>query len=72
MDRTRPAVEPPRPPQISSPYRVESGLFTTSTEETTAALFAPMHYEPGYAYPLIVWLHGPGGDERQLNRWHGR
>ena len=27
-----------------------------------------MHYEPGYAYPLIVWLHGPGSDERQLLR----
>jgi phospholipase/carboxylesterase len=27
-----------------------------------------MHYEPGYAYPLIVWLHGRGGDERQLQR----
>ena len=27
-----------------------------------------MHYEPSYAYPLIVWLHGPGGDERQLLR----
>lgn len=27
-----------------------------------------MHYEPGYAYPLIVWLHGPGDDERQLMR----
>jgi len=31
-------------------------------------LFAPMHYAPGYAYPLIVWLHGCGGDERQLQR----
>ena len=30
--------------------------------------FGPMHYEPGYAYPLIVWLHGPGDDERQLMR----
>ena len=27
-----------------------------------------MHYTPGYAYPLIVWLHGPGCDERQLLR----
>ena len=29
-------------------------------------LFSPMHYEPGYAYPLFVWLHGNGSDERQL------
>jgi phospholipase/carboxylesterase len=30
------------------------------------ATFAPVHYEPGYAYPLLVWLHGPGGNEHQL------
>lgn len=32
------------------------------------AFFAPLHYEPGYTYPLIVWLHGCGSDERQLQR----
>ena len=31
-------------------------------------LFSPMHYEPNYAYPLLVWLHGDGEDERQLTR----
>ena len=31
-------------------------------------LFSPMHYEAKYAYPLLVWLHGTGGDERQLMR----
>lgn len=31
-------------------------------------LLAPLHYEPNYAYPLLVWLHGDGGDERQLAR----
>lgn len=29
-------------------------------------LFSPMHYEPGYAYPLLIWLHGPAQDERQI------
>jgi phospholipase/carboxylesterase len=29
-------------------------------------LFAPLHYEPNYAYPLLVWLHGPNGDENEL------
>lgn len=32
------------------------------------AIFAPLHYEPKYAYPVIIWLHGPGDDERQLLR----
>ncbi|MBM4004095.1 MAG: hypothetical protein FJ295_12545 [Planctomycetes bacterium] len=36
--------------------------------ESTAALFAPLHYERNYAYPLLVWCHGPGDDERQLQR----
>jgi phospholipase/carboxylesterase len=32
------------------------------------SLFAPLHYEAGYAYPLLVWLHSGSGDERQLAR----
>jgi len=31
-------------------------------------LFTPMRYEPKYAYPLLVWLHGTGGNERQMMR----
>ena len=31
-------------------------------------MFGPLHYEAGYAYPLIVWLHGWGDDETQLKR----
>lgn len=29
--------------------------------------FLPEHYEAGYAYPLVVWLHGSGEDERQVS-----
>lgn len=32
------------------------------------SVFVPMHYECNYAYPLVVWLHGSGKDERQLER----
>jgi phospholipase/carboxylesterase len=28
----------------------------------------PLHYERNYAYPLVVWLHGPDDDERQVTR----
>jgi phospholipase/carboxylesterase len=31
-------------------------------------VFSPLHYEANYSYPLVVWLHGPGGDERQVAR----
>jgi phospholipase/carboxylesterase len=32
------------------------------------SILAPQHYEPNYAYPLIVWLHGFGGSEQELKR----
>ena len=31
-------------------------------------LFTPLHYESNYAYPLIVWLHGAGENDRTLTR----
>jgi phospholipase/carboxylesterase len=37
-------------------------------QDLAYSLFVPHHYEPNYAYPLLVWLHGPGDDERQLAR----
>lgn len=49
-------------------FSIESGLFTAAARDAGRALFAPVHYEARYAYPLIVWLHGPDSDERQLLR----
>ncbi len=37
-------------------------------EAVCHALFGPLHYESAYGYPLVVWLHGPEGDEQQLRR----
>ena len=31
-----------------------------------AVVLAPEGYEPGYAYPLVVWLHDAGDTERDL------
>jgi phospholipase/carboxylesterase len=39
---------------------------STIKDAPGTALFAPIHYEPGYAYPLVVWLHGEGSNEREL------
>jgi phospholipase/carboxylesterase len=30
--------------------------------------FAPLHYEPNYSYPLLVWLHGPDSNENQVKQ----
>ncbi len=46
---------------------VEGGRFS-ALPEVGQTLFVPIHYENNYAYPLIVWLHGPHDDERQLKR----
>ncbi len=51
------------------PLHVEQSILRTSQRKGLHyTLFAPLHYEPNYAYPLVVWLHGPGDDERQLLR----
>ena len=34
----------------------------------SSTAFVPKHYEPRYAYPLLVLFHGRGGDEQQLLR----
>jgi len=45
----------------------------TPLEETTIELgfahrlFVPEHYEPGYDYPLVVWLHSDASSELELD-----
>lgn len=47
---------------------LEAARYSADRGESPAAFFAPLHYEPNYAYPLVVWLHGPSDDESQLKR----
>jgi phospholipase/carboxylesterase len=49
-------------------FNARPAMLETSSHGTPHTLFAPMHYERGYAYPLIVWMHGPRDDETQLKR----
>ena len=45
----------------------EDPLPSPSTAQGSChATFMPLHYEPNYAYPLLVWLHGAGDNEQQL------
>jgi phospholipase/carboxylesterase len=39
-----------------------------SDAESSHCIFTPLHYERNYAYPLIVWLHGPNDDEEQVTQ----
>ncbi len=45
---------------------VEHGVFRSLSLTRPTRTFAPVHYEPNYAYPLIVWMHSNGMDEMQL------
>lgn len=39
-----------------------------ATAPVPYSLFGPLHYEPNYAYPLLIWLHGSRDDERQIQQ----
>lgn len=55
--------------ETHEPLHLEHGLLRESHQQGLHySLFAPLHYERNYAYPLVIWLHGPGDDERQLQR----
>ena len=70
MPPTRRFAEPYcfAPQGLEQTFAIDPAKLCGGTGDFAHALFAPMHYEPGYAYPLIVWLHGCGGDERQLQQ----
>lgn len=68
MQRTHRSVPLSLPSIPGAQFEVDSARCSSGSLDFGHTLFAPMHYEPGYAYPLIVWLHGRGNDERQLPR----
>jgi len=47
-------------------FSLDEGSSLDSFGPCVHARFIPVHYEPNYAYPLIIWLHGCGGCERDL------
>lgn len=52
-------------------FRPEEGYYNaevTAPRPLPIRTFAPIGYEPRYAYPLIVFLHGDGGNEEQILR----
>ena len=55
----------------SQTFRPEEGFYTSEVREPRplpVRTFAPVGYEPRYPYPLIVFLHGRGGNEEQILR----
>lgn len=56
----RSLVPAPHVPELAAAPRID--------RENPYCLITPQHYERKYAYPLVVWLHGPDDDERQVTR----
>lgn len=52
--------------------RLEAAIASSATPVKLpvehVSLFRPEHYEPGYAYPLVIWLHADGESEHDLHR----
>lgn len=52
-------------------FRPEEGFYTSEVQTPRplpVRTFAPVGYEPRYPYPLLVFLHGEGGNEEQILR----
>lgn len=52
----------------SSRVGVAAAKVSRTDRGSAYALLAPLHYEPNYAYPVVVWMHSPGEDEQQIKR----
>src|SRR5262245_34607247 len=68
MNRLSARPAPPQHAAAASARAARPLLKVTLRRDAPHCLLAPLHYEPNYAYPLIVWLHGPSGDEQELKR----
>jgi phospholipase/carboxylesterase len=52
-------------------FRPTEGFYTSELDaprNQPVRTFLPVGYEPRYAYPLLVFLHGDGGNEEQIMR----
>jgi phospholipase/carboxylesterase len=52
-------------------FRPAEGFYTSEVQAPRplpVRTFLPIHYEPRYPYPLLVFFHGHGGNEKQIMR----
>ncbi len=67
------SVEEALPLLASKPQVERSQDFRRMGNQVTVdpvgrAIFAPLHYEANYAYPLLVWLHPEGHNELHIRQ----
>src|SRR5262245_30987235 len=68
MNRIQHLVEDDTTTTLSPPMAVDLAGGLDNEPQDAHCIITPLHYERNYAYPLIVWLHGPDDDERQVTR----
>ncbi len=52
----------------AAPSTERIGASTVGSDADLEQVFMPMGYEPGYAYPLLVWLADPAGKPFDLGK----
>ncbi|MGE3314566.1 MAG: alpha/beta hydrolase [Planctomycetaceae bacterium] len=62
--RHRLTVEKAEMPEVAATQETREQILRSDSH--IRSVFVPRHYEEKYAYPLILWLHGAGGSERDL------
>lgn len=67
MNRLFPAAPPTSQHQATTQVG-RARVKTLQKHSLPFSLFSPLHYEENYAYPLLIWLHNDGGNERQLQK----
>jgi phospholipase/carboxylesterase len=63
---SRKRTEPLKSFTVQHDWQAEHNNNTYGGNANHFAIFSPLHYEPNYAYPLLIWLHGPRANETQL------
>ena len=61
----------PRSPYSWQGTQLPEGFYTSEVPAPHACpvrTFLPTGYEPRYAYPLLIFFHGHGGNEEQILR----
>src|SRR5439155_1620708 len=68
MNRLSAAPALPHSSASAVASRERRSLRVAPRHDSPQCLLAPVHYERNYAYPLVVWLHAPGNDEREIKQ----
>ena len=56
------------PADNHSQINIAEGKYEAADHSDICSVFTPLHFEPNYAYPLLIWLHGEDENEMHLRQ----